>query len=101
MVKRVAIVGTYMWTPRIAASLKKYTGVVCTPVSEVKPRDALRLLGVLGADVTMRIGFRRGQVRPRGILRDLVCLLDILAGGQLAFYWAAAAVPRTLQALAD
>ena len=87
MVKRVAIVGTYMWTPRIAASLKKYTGIVCTPVSEVKPRDALRLLGVLGADVTMRIGFRPGQVRPRGILLDLVCLFYILAGGKLVFYW--------------
>tara|TARA_R100000049_G_C1957034_1_gene115382 strand:- start:12125 stop:13120 length:996 start_codon:yes stop_codon:yes gene_type:complete len=101
MVKRVAIVGTYMWTPRIAESLKKYTGVVCTPVSEVKPRDALRLLGVLGADVTMRIGFRPGQVRPRGIVLDLVCLFYILAGGKLVFYWTGSDVPRTIQSLAD
>ncbi len=96
---RVAVVGAYMWTGRLAASLEKYAQVKCSPVSEVNLRDVLRLVSMFRARVALRVGFRPGQVRSRALVLDVICLLYILAGGKLVFYWTGSDVPRTVALL--
>lgn len=101
MNNKVAVVGTYMWTTRLAASLDKYAGVHCAPVSEVTPRDAHRLAGIFFSPITIRVGFRPGQFRPRAVLLDLVCLLYVVLGGKLLFYWTGSDVLRTVKLLSS
>lgn len=95
MAKRVAVVGTYMWTRRLSALLEKHAGVVCSPVSEVRLRDVVGLVGMFRVNTAIRVGFRPGQLRPRALILDLVCLLYVVLGKNLVFYWTGSDVPRT------
>lgn len=97
MADKVAIVGSYMWTTRLSASLSKNAGVHCSTVSEVRPGDAHRLLGIFLSRLTLRVGFRPGQFRPRALLLDLICLLYVVLGGRLVFYWTGSDVQRTVR----
>ncbi len=99
MVNRVAVIGTHMWTARLAGSLERHAQVQCSPVSEIKLQDAFRLVSVFRANTAIRVGFRPGQIRPRALVLDLICLLYILVGKKLVFYWTGSDVPRTVELL--
>ncbi|MBZ2168420.1 hypothetical protein [Marinobacter sp. F4216] len=100
MDNRVGVIGASLWTPRLAASLEKHGRLRCSPVSEVMPKDLYRLLTIFGTRTTIRVGFRPGQIRVRGLIIDLVCLLYLLVGGRLVFYWTGSDVQRTAHMLA-
>ena len=50
---------------------------------------------------TFRVGFRPGQLRPRAILLDIMCLFYLFLGKQLVFYWTGSDVPRTARLLGE
>ncbi len=99
MAKRMAVVGTYMWTKRLAVLLEKHAGVICSPVSEVRLQDVVRLASMYRVNTTIRVGFRPGQLRPRALVLDLACIFYVLIGKKLVFYWTGSDVPRTARLL--
>ncbi len=99
MVRRIGLVGATVWTRRLGATLSKNTGVVCSPVSEISWKDVWRLLTILNSDVVVRVGFRPGQIRIRCFIIDVVCLVCLLFGKPVVFYWTGSDVPRTANML--
>jgi hypothetical protein len=96
MVERVALIGAAMWTKRLASVLAYHDCIRCCPVSEIRARDCWSLLWLPGAGYLLRVGFRPGQFRPRGLLIDLVSALYVGFGGKMVFYWTGSDVKRTL-----
>lgn len=96
MAERVAVIGAGLWTKRLARMLADYGRLRCSPVSEISARDCWRLLSLPGARYVLRVGFRPGQFRPRGLLIDLVSAFYVGFGGKMVFYWTGSDVERTL-----
>lgn len=99
MVNKVAVLGASMWAQRLAGVLEVYTSLTCAPVSDVAFKDAFLLLKAVFTPVIVRVGFRPGQLRPRGILLDIISLLGIVLGRRLIFYWTGSDIPRTAKLL--
>ncbi len=95
MSERVGVIGTGMWTRRLALSLSRHSELKCSPVSEVKAKDLFSLLSLIGTQAVIRVGFRPGQLRPRAFVIDVLSLLYLVLGGKLFFYWTGSDVPRT------
>lgn len=100
MGNRVGVIGAALWTERLAAMLERHASYRCSPVSSVSKRDALQLPKVFMCRRLIRVGFRPGVFRPRGIVIDLVCILFVLCGRELVFYWTGSDVKRTIELLA-
>jgi transposase len=96
MAERVAVIGAALWTKRLASVLANYGCMRCSPVSEIRARDCWNLLWLPGARYLLRVGFRPGQFRPRGLVIDLVSALYVGFGGKMVFYWTGSDVQRTL-----
>jgi len=85
-----------LWTQRLAQLLRKYSDFKLGPVSGVGVKDCWRLLGLPVASSVIRVGFRPGQLRPRGLLIDVFSIVYMVLFGRLIFYWIGSDVQRTL-----
>lgn len=96
MASRIGVIGARMWTTRLASVLESHTTLRCNPVSELALADLLSCLSLPRAVSLVRVGFRPGQLRLRGLMIDLMCLGYLLTQKPIFFYWTGSDVQRTI-----
>lgn len=101
MAKNFGVIGATIWSERLALAIVEHTSLRCDLVAEINWKGFFLLWRVFLLKAVIRVGFRPGQMRLRGIVIDIVSILFLLAKGQLIFFWTGSDVQRSANLMKD